>query len=79
MIGSYSGIETVSFSSEATSPLDLFHLKTMLEVTPMKEKNRIAAGINWRSTIITPIMIHRAGRVPISLRLIVFGGGAFAA
>jgi hypothetical protein len=42
----------------------------MLEEVPMKEKKRIAAGINWRRTMIAPMMMKIQRVTPASFRLI---------
>jgi hypothetical protein len=41
----------------------------MLEEVPMKEKKRIAAGINWRRTITAPMMMKIQRITPPSFRL----------
>jgi hypothetical protein len=42
----------------------------MLEEVPMKEKKRIAAGINWRRMITAPMIMKIQRAIPASLRLI---------
>jgi hypothetical protein len=41
----------------------------MFEEVPMKEKKRIAAGINWRRTITVPMMMKIQSVAPASFRL----------
>jgi hypothetical protein len=44
----------------------------MVEAEPIKEKKRIAAGINWRRIITAPMMIKIQREIPASFMLKLF-------
>jgi hypothetical protein len=61
---------TIAFSSTVSSSFSFLDFNAKPVAVPIKEKNRIAAGISWRRIMIAPIIrkIHKA--IPASLKLI---------